>query len=116
MSTLRLSSRNVLRSSIYQLSARFASTNAPRSPIKTGLYASAFAVSAGLFAVYYFDSRSAIHRYLIAPVLRYTLDPETSHKFAVKVLRSGLGPRDTQADDEKLNCEVSLLYVYHVKL
>ena len=87
------------------LQARLASTS-PQTSLKKGLYATVFAVSAGLFAVYYFDSRSAIHRYIITPTLRYALDPEASHRLAVRVLASGLGPRDTQADDEKLKLEV----------
>ncbi|KAJ3985971.1 Dihydroorotate dehydrogenase-domain-containing protein [Lentinula detonsa] len=75
---------------------------ASRSPITTGLYATALILSTGLFAVYYFDSRSALHRYVIMPVLRQTLDAESSHKLAVKVLRSGLGPKDPVTDDENL--------------
>lgn len=62
-------------------------TSAPRSPIATDLYATALVVSTGLFAVYYFDARSGIHRYVIMPVLRHTVDAETSHQIAVKVLR-----------------------------
>ena len=63
-------------------------------------------VSGTLFAFYCFDSRSAIHRYIVTPVLRRTLDPETSHKVAVKALRSGLGPKDKGVDDERLRAEV----------
>ena len=90
------------------LHARLASTSSQTSQnsLKKGLYATVFAVSAGLFAVYYFDSRSAIHRYIITPTLRYALDPEISHRLAVRVLASGLGPRDTQVDDERLKLEV----------
>ncbi|TFY53669.1 hypothetical protein EVJ58_g9322 [Rhodofomes roseus] len=36
------------------------------------------------------------------PVLRTLLDAETSHKLALRVLGSGLAPRDTQKDDERL--------------
>lgn len=88
--------------------ARLASTDSQtsRNPLKRGLYATVFSVSAGLFAVYYFDSRSAIHRYIITPTLRYALDPEASHRLAVRALASGLGPRDTQVDDERLKLEV----------
>ena len=68
--------------------------------------ATAFLVSGTLFAVYYFDSRSAIHRYFFTPALRYGLDAETSHRVAVKVLRSGLAPRDMGVDDERLSVEV----------
>ena len=78
----------------------------PRSPALTGAYRTVFVLSAGLFAVYYFDARSALHRYVLTPVLRYTLDAETGHKVAVKVLRSGLGPRDPMSDDERLKSEV----------
>lgn len=85
---------------------------ASRSPITTGLYATALLLSTSLFAVYYFDPRSAIHKYVIMPVLRHTLDAEASHKVAVKVLRSGLGPKDHAPDDEKLALEVSLRYYF----
>ncbi|KAF9077918.1 Dihydroorotate dehydrogenase-domain-containing protein [Rhodocollybia butyracea] len=86
------------------LSTRVAT--ASRSPITTGLYATALLLSTGLFAVYYFDPRSAIHKYVIMPVLRHTLDAEASHKIAVKVLRGGLGPKDHTPDDEKLVLEI----------
>lgn len=79
---------------------------APRSPIRTGLYSAVFAISAGLFAVYYFDARSAIHRYLLTPLLRHAFDAETGHKLAVQVLRSGLGPKDPVPDDPRLKLEV----------
>jgi len=90
------------------LQRRLASTNsqAPQNSLKKGLYATVVSISVGLFAVYYFDSRSAIHRYIITPTLRYALDPETSHRFAVRTLASGFGPRDTQVDDERLKLEV----------
>ncbi|KAJ4470450.1 Dihydroorotate dehydrogenase-domain-containing protein [Lentinula aciculospora] len=81
-------------------------TPAPRSPVVIGIYATALVLSTGLFAVYYFDARSALHRYVIMPVLRQTLDAETSHKIAVKVLRSGLGPKDPVSDDGKLMFEL----------
>ncbi|KAI6126072.1 hypothetical protein EDD16DRAFT_1690747 [Pisolithus croceorrhizus] len=77
-----------------------------RSTLRTTSYTILFAVSAGLFAAYYFDARSAIHRYVLTPVLRYTFDAETGHKIAVKVLRSGLGPRDIVKDDDVLRSEI----------
>ncbi|KAJ3907295.1 Dihydroorotate dehydrogenase-domain-containing protein [Lentinula edodes] len=77
-----------------------------RSTISAGIYATALVLSTGLFAVYYFDARSALHRYVIMPVLRQILDAETSHKIAVKVLRSGLGPKDPVIDDEHLMFEL----------
>ena len=108
MFTLRRSALRASHAFRPTLQARVVSTSSqtPQNPLKKGLYATVFAVSAGLFAVYYFDSRSAIHRYIITPTLRYALDPETSHRVAVRALASGLGPRDTQADDERLKLEV----------
>lgn len=61
-----------------------------------------------MFAVYYFDARSAIHRYLFTPILRNAVDAETSHQVAVKVLRSGLGPRDHLPDSDVLATKVSV--------
>jgi len=78
----------------------------PRPGIPTGLYTTAFVLSTGLLAIYYLDARSAFHRYLLTPVLRNLFDAETGHKIAVKVLRSGLGPRDPVADDPCLKVEV----------
>lgn len=80
----------------------------PRSPLRSTLYATTLLVSAGLFAVYYLDARSAIHRFLATPLLRNTLDPETSHRFAVNVLKSGLAPRDPLPDDLKLKAKVCI--------
>lgn len=79
------------------------------SSFRTAGYAVVFALSAGLFTAYYMDARSAIHRYVFTPVLRYAFDAETGHKLAVKVLRSGLAPRDPVKDDESLRSEVEHL-------
>src|SRR5882762_40838 len=113
MATLRLARSRILleipqRKFLVSSRSIFGSNQSvpPRSPLFTGISSTVFVLSAGLFAVYYFDARSAIHRYFLTPVLRYTLDPETGHKVAVKVLRSGLGPRDPVPDDEKLKFEV----------
>lgn len=76
------------------------------SGLRTAAYATAFTLSAGLFAVYYFDSRASIHRYVITPILRYALDAETSHKLAVRVLGTGLGPKDKVEDGDRLKTEV----------
>jgi len=88
--------------------ARRLTTASPssQSSIRTAVYVTLFAASAGLFAVYYYDARSAIHRYVLTPALRHTFDAETGHKIAVKVLRSGLGPRDPVRDDDRLQSEV----------
>jgi len=60
----------------------------------------------GVFAVYYFDARSAMHRFVLTPVLRNLFDAETSHKIAVRVLRTGFGPKDPVRDDVRLQFEI----------
>ncbi|KAI0372679.1 dihydroorotate dehydrogenase [Pilatotrama ljubarskyi] len=90
-------------------SRRAASTAAQqpaRSYARTAAYASVFVVSTGLFAVYYFDCRAALHKYIVTPVIRYTLDPEVGHRLAVRVLGSGLAPRDQLPDDDVLKAEL----------
>lgn len=74
--------------------------------LRTGFYTTILLVSSGLFAAYYLDARSAIHRYLFTPLLRYGFDAETGQKLAVQVLRSGFGPQDPLADDARLKTEV----------
>ena len=112
MAALRFATRAKLppslRSEALHASRRNASTSwtRPTNPLRTGLYATLFAVSTGLMAVYYFDSRSSIHRYVLTPLVRNLFDAEIGHKLAVKTLRTGLGPRDTQTDDEVLTTEV----------
>ncbi|KAF5331483.1 hypothetical protein D9758_015492 [Tetrapyrgos nigripes] len=108
MAALRQAARRSLFNPVHQRSLFTRSSPPPPSPLRTGVYATAFLLSTGLFAVYYFDARSAIHRYVLTPVLRYAFDAETGHQIAVKVLRSGLGPKDTVQDDEKLKIEASL--------
>ncbi|PIL25345.1 hypothetical protein GSI_13234 [Ganoderma sinense ZZ0214-1] len=83
------------------------STQQPaRSLVRTTAYASLFLVSTGLFAIYYFDCRAALHKYVVTPVIRRTLDAEAGHKLAVRVLSSGLAPRDPVPDDEILKVEL----------
>lgn len=102
--------RHVLRKQAPHHSPVFArnlttASSSSQSSARTAVYATVFAASVGLFAVYYYDARSAIHRYVLTPVLRRTFDAETGHKIAVKVLQSGLGPRDPVQDDERLRSE-----------
>ncbi|KAM5544298.1 hypothetical protein V8D89_001958 [Ganoderma adspersum] len=77
-----------------------------RSVGRTTAYASLFLVSTGLFAIYYFDFRAALHKYVVTPVIRHTLDAEAGHKLAVCVLGSRLAPRDPVADDDILKVEL----------
>ncbi|KAI0701460.1 dihydroorotate dehydrogenase [Cerioporus squamosus] len=109
-----LSTRGVQRSlrsspSRVLVSRRAVSTTSQptsRSSVKTAAYASLFVVSTGLFAIYYLDCRAAIHKYVVTPVIRHTLDPEAGHKLAVRVLSAGLAPRDPESDDEVLKTEL----------
>jgi dihydroorotate dehydrogenase len=78
----------------------------PTTTFRRAAYGTLFALTAGVGVVYYFDSRAAIHRYLITPLIRNVLDPESAHKLAVGVLENGLGPRDMLPDDERLKMEV----------
>lgn len=64
-------------------------------------------VSLSLGLVYYFDSRSALHTYLITPLLRYFLDAETAHRFSILAASYGLAPREVNdVDPECLKVEV----------
>ena len=105
MASLRLVSRNI-RAKHLHYSRNFASSTEPTSRTRTSAYLTLFALTAGVGAVYYLDSRAAVHRYFITPFIRHALDPETGHKLAVSVLESGLGPRDMLPDDERLETEV----------
>ncbi|KAI9451744.1 hypothetical protein BJY52DRAFT_1124952 [Lactarius psammicola] len=105
MASLRLVSR-IVRVKHPHSSRNFASTTEPTSRIRTSAYVTLFALTAGVGAVYYLDSRAAVHRYLITPIIRHALDPETGHKLAVSVLESGLAPRDMFPDDERLKTEL----------
>lgn len=71
------------------------------------LGATVFVVGGTLFAIYYLDTRSAIHRWVVMPIMHATMDPETAHKAAVAILATGLAPRDRLPDDEVLATEVS---------
>ena len=103
MASLRLIQRTT-RVKHALASRSFTSTTASRTRISA--YVAVFTLTAGIGAVYYSDSRAAVHRYLITPIIRHVLDPETGHKLAVSVLESGLGPRDMFHDDERLKTEV----------
>ncbi|KAI9063868.1 hypothetical protein FKP32DRAFT_1611618 [Trametes sanguinea] len=101
-------SRQTLRPAFVSRRAASTASQQPptRSYARTAAYASLFVVSTGLFAVYYFDCRAALHKYVVTPVIRYTLDPETGHRLAIRVLASGLAPRDPLPDDEVLKVEL----------
>ncbi|KAG8709062.1 Dihydroorotate dehydrogenase (quinone), mitochondrial [Ceratobasidium sp. 395] len=76
------------------------------SGFRSALTASALILGTGLFVAYYYDSRSAIHRWIIPPLMRATLDPEVSHRLAVRILGTPFAPRDQGVDDDVLKCKI----------
>jgi dihydroorotate dehydrogenase len=67
-------------------------------------------VSAAVGLVYYYyDSRSAIHKHVIMPIIRSTLDAEDSHVLGVKSLAAPawMRPVDKGVDGEELQMSVS---------
>lgn len=88
--------------------ARNASTSSTQAPNALRRYLSlgVFVAGGTAFTLYYLDSRSALHRYGVMPLIRSGMDPEAGHKFAVKALASGFAPRDMAKDDEALVVEV----------
>ena len=69
-------------------------------------YGTSVVIAGGAFIAYYSDSRSGIHRHVLAPLLTTVLDGEKAHKLALRTLRSGLHPRDPLDDDERLKVHV----------
>lgn len=90
--------------------ARLASTStvagSSTSGFRTFVSVATLVATGTVATVYYLDSRSALHRYGVMPLVRSTMDPEAGHKFAVKALASGFAPRDLQEDSEQLEAEV----------
>lgn len=76
------------------------------STLRNTLSAVALIVSGTAVTAYYLDSRSALHRYAIPPLLRASLDAEQAHRFAVNALASGLAPKDLFSDDASLQTEI----------
>ncbi|KAF8676185.1 dihydroorotate dehydrogenase family Type 2 subfamily [Rhizoctonia solani] len=94
---------------------RFASTSTEtpvvvakpvNSGIGTAVKASALVLGTGLFVAYYYDSRSAIHRWVVPPLMRATLDPEAAHRLALRVLGTRFAPTDHGVEDEALKCKL----------
>ena len=121
MLALKTSARRLPRQTVtYSQIQRHASTSTSGNPLKsarTALSATVLLVSSTLVTFYYLDSRSALHRYGVMPLVRATMDPEDGHKFAVKVLASGFGPRDLVKDDsDKLGVDVSIFGLFKLNL
>lgn len=64
---------------------------------------------------YAFDSRASIHKYAIIPLIHWTMDAESAHKLAIKCLKMGLSPWDTQEDDASLEVKVRLFHCGYCK-
>ena len=64
------------------------------------------AVAVG-FTLYSLDSRARVHRYVITPLMRYFLDGEQAHRWAIEAAKHGLIPRDWHHDDDTLRVTVS---------
>ena len=60
---------------------------------------------------YYYDSRSIIHEHVAMPFIRFVADPETGHRFGVRLLALSrwARPRDMGTDGEALGTEVRRL-------
>jgi dihydroorotate dehydrogenase len=88
--------------------ASTSTTVSATSYLRSFAYGTTVVIAGGAFVAYYSDSRSAIHQYVFAPLLRNILDGEAAHKFSLRVLRSGLHPRDQLDDDARLKVQVRL--------
>ncbi|CAE6471378.1 unnamed protein product [Rhizoctonia solani] len=109
----RINSRAIVRR--LPQTTRFASTSSETpvvvaQPINSGigsaLKASALVLGTGLFIAYYYDSRSAIHRWVVPPLMRATLDPEDAHRLALRVLGTRFTPTDHGVNGQVLKCKL----------
>ena len=89
------------------ISSRSLFTQKKPRPFYKAFVWSLLAFGATFGVAYHLDSRSAVHRWIAIPVLQTVTDPETAQKLAVKLLASGVMPRDLVSDDEVLAAEVS---------
>lgn len=81
-------------------------SSSPSKKTSRALGTLAIITSSILFTAYYLDSRSAIHRYIVPPLLRACKDAETAHLIAVKTLALGIAPKDMVDDDWRLRAEL----------
>jgi dihydroorotate dehydrogenase len=106
----RVTTRPMLATTVQTAGARMYSTPAttPVRRILRPFYLAGTAVLVTGFALYCTDTRAGIHRYIIPPLLRYFLDGEQAHQFAVKLAKWRITPRDWEPDDPKLMVNVSI--------
>lgn len=102
----RLVARPTISSDLSLLRRAASSSASSSSRTKHALGTIALVTGGVLLTTYYLDSRSAIHRYVIPPLLRAATDPETAHLIAVKALALGMTPRDMLEDDQSLQAEI----------
>lgn len=88
--------------------ASTSTTASATSRLRSFAYGTTVVIAGGAFVAYYSDSRSAIHQYVFAPLLRTVLDGEVAHKLALRMLRSGLHPKDRLDDDARLKVQVRM--------
>ncbi|KZT55792.1 hypothetical protein CALCODRAFT_524478 [Calocera cornea HHB12733] len=103
ISSLRTPTRHARSASTSQVSY---GTAPGSTPILSYVYGGLLLAGAGVFGVYYIDSRAAIHKYVAIPLIRLCVDGETAHRLGVKMLGTGLMPKDVKEDDELLECEL----------
>lgn len=109
MFALRFVRPKVVRPCPTSFRAASTTTTTPAtSYLRSFAYGTAVVIAGGAFIAYYSDSRSGIHRYVLAPLLTTVLDGEQAHKLALRTLRSGLHPRDPLDDDERLKVQVRM--------
>lgn len=101
------------RNSFHLASKRFLFKSAKHQTLKSNAAPKALLYATGLLGAsvatfYLMDSRSAIHQYLICPVIRLvTPDAEDGHKIGVWLLKWGLAPRlFFDKDPESLHVKV----------
>lgn len=89
---------------------RFASTST--KPLKAGILPSKLTLALTLiggsaFTLYCFDARSAIHEYVLCPIIRAVTDAEDGHKLGIFFMKYGLVPRlFNDRDDAVLNTQI----------
>ncbi|KAK9455536.1 Dihydroorotate dehydrogenase-domain-containing protein [Dipodascopsis uninucleata] len=92
----------------FQLSRRTFFTKKKAAPVRNFAINTILIVGLAAGAYYATDSRSAIHRYFIVPLLRWTTDAETAHRFAIEAMKAGVYPvdRSDKQTDPALEVEV----------
>ena|SRR6266498_660922 len=115
------SSRNFYKSQLtFQRNATTTATTTIKTPstykLRNFILGTTSVIGTMFFIEYYFDSRAAIHKYLIMPLLRNVTTPESSHNFAIWISKWGLNAKDRLPDDERLSVEVNRYFRHFIAL